>query len=73
MKFPACLIVLAGLSTLGACNSSNTSSAPVNASAASAPTSAARPTKIVGYSQEADAPKGYGESSGLGGGGGHQH
>ena len=73
MKIVARLIALAGLFMLGACNSPNASSAPVDARAAGTPTPKAGPAKIVGYSNRSEAAPGYGEGLGDAGGGGHHH
>lgn len=70
MKIAAYLISLAGLLTLGACNTPNAAVTP-RAEAASAPR--VGPAKIVGYSTDPASTPGYGEGLGDAGGGGHHH
>jgi hypothetical protein len=71
MKIVASLLCLAGLLTLGACNSPTAPNAvdPRAAPAAQKPA----PKKIVGYSDQGPAAAGYGEGLGDSGGGGHHH
>jgi hypothetical protein len=73
MKFVSCFLLLGGLSTLGACNAAGARPPELDARLANTPAPRVGPAKIVGYSKEPDAAKGYGESSGFGGGGGHAH
>jgi len=73
MKIVAILVPLAGLLTLGACNSPNPSSASAAASAPAAQPQKSGPKKIVGYADPSQATASYGEGLGDAGGGGHHH
>ena len=74
MKIIACLLPLAGLLMLGACNSPSATKAEPVPRAAAAPAPDKKPAKkIVGYSNEPQASPGYGDDSGPSGGGGHHH
>jgi hypothetical protein len=63
-------IILIGALSLGGCNSSAPSNAPVDPRAA-AVSNANR--KIVGYSNDPQAAPSYGDAAGGGGGGGGHH